>query len=216
MMMEPAICLLGDYIVRKGEIADEIFFIKKGLVRVMCADRETVVLAYMGDGSYFGEIGVLLTGKRSTNVIAQTNCVLYKISKNKLEKLLVQFPSHKVFLESVGKQRFATTYFKDLNLDGSHLPKNNHEIIGESSTSVRFRNNNLEEYTVDPNSNFHLIGSILLAIAISWNIVYTIFAICFEDTLNTNYNPIIITLDVIAYLIYIFDLPFKLYVANSL
>ncbi|MDR3547166.1 MAG: cyclic nucleotide-binding domain-containing protein [Candidatus Pacebacteria bacterium] len=115
--LKPIICLFGDYIVRRGEMADSMYFLKKGLIRVLCADDENVTLAYLGEGCYFGEIGVLLTGKRSASVVAHTNCVLYDIKKEPLLRILDAFGYHRVFLESVGRQRLQTTYLKDLQQD---------------------------------------------------------------------------------------------------
>ena len=43
-----------------GEVATEMFFIKSGIVQVLSTDNKTVI-AYMSEGTYFGEIGVLLT-----------------------------------------------------------------------------------------------------------------------------------------------------------
>jgi CRP-like cAMP-binding protein len=67
-----------DYIVRVHEIADKMYFIQEGFVEIICTDNVTPI-AFFGRGSYFGEIGVLITGKRSVSVKTRTNSVLYYI-----------------------------------------------------------------------------------------------------------------------------------------
>lgn len=63
-IMMPKICMASDYVVEVGDIADEMYFIKNGLVEIQATDNSTVI-AYMSEGSYFGEIGILLLGTRS-------------------------------------------------------------------------------------------------------------------------------------------------------
>jgi len=41
-------------------------------------------MVYFGKGAYFGEIGVLLTGKRSVSVRSKSNSVIYYIKKDDL------------------------------------------------------------------------------------------------------------------------------------
>jgi CRP-like cAMP-binding protein len=60
-------------------------------------------MIYFGKGSYFGEIGVLLTGKRSVSVRSKSNSVIYYINKADLLKLLEMFPDQKNFLVEVAK-----------------------------------------------------------------------------------------------------------------
>lgn len=57
---QPQLCLQDSYVVRLGEVANKMFFIKTGIVQVLATDNKTTI-AYMSDGAYFGEIGVLLT-----------------------------------------------------------------------------------------------------------------------------------------------------------
>ena len=70
--------MTDDYIVRIYEIADKMYFIQEGYVEIICADNVTPI-AYFGTGSYFGEIGVLITGKRTVSVKTKSNTVLYYI-----------------------------------------------------------------------------------------------------------------------------------------
>jgi CRP-like cAMP-binding protein len=48
--------MANDFVVEVGDIADEMYFIKKGVVEVIATDNVTVI-AYLTEGAYFGEIG---------------------------------------------------------------------------------------------------------------------------------------------------------------
>jgi CRP-like cAMP-binding protein len=59
----------------------------------------------MSKGAFFGEIGCLLTGKRSCSVIVRTTTILHKIKKDKLTAILEEYPSQYKYLKAVGRQR---------------------------------------------------------------------------------------------------------------
>lgn len=83
MKLHPQICLNDDYICKRGEVANRLYFIQSGYVQIM-SRNDTTPLVYQSKGSYFGEIGVLLTGKRSASVRSLTNSVIYYISEENL------------------------------------------------------------------------------------------------------------------------------------
>jgi CRP-like cAMP-binding protein len=58
--MYPRLYMPGDYVTRTGDVADALFFIKKGRVEVLAADNEDVVIAIMAANTFLGEIGLLL------------------------------------------------------------------------------------------------------------------------------------------------------------
>jgi len=60
-------------------------------VEVLASDYHKVI-AFMGEGCYFGEIGVLLTEKRTCSIRARTSCILFQIKKDELKKILGEFP----------------------------------------------------------------------------------------------------------------------------
>lgn len=87
----PQICMNDDFIVKMDEVATKMYFIHSGYIEILCKNNHSP-LVYFGKGSYFGEIGVLLTGRRSVSVRAKSNAVIYYIGKPELEKLLKKFP----------------------------------------------------------------------------------------------------------------------------
>ncbi len=89
--MKPELCLVDNYVVLLDEVATHMYFIKSGLVQIISTDNKTSI-AYMSDGAYFGEIGVLITQKRSCSVLARSVCILYSISKEDLTTVLMDYP----------------------------------------------------------------------------------------------------------------------------
>lgn len=93
--------MAGDYIVRVHEIADKMYFIQEGFIEIICTDNVTPI-AYFGRGSYFGEIGVLITGKRSVSVRTKTNSVQYFIEADDLLPTLHRHPEQMRLLRAIG------------------------------------------------------------------------------------------------------------------
>jgi CRP-like cAMP-binding protein len=68
----------------------------------------------MSEGSYFGEIGVLLTHKRTVSVKSCSVSILFTVDRDELLQVLNEFPLHMKYLCAVAKQRMKTTKPEDL------------------------------------------------------------------------------------------------------
>jgi CRP-like cAMP-binding protein len=78
--LKPKLYMKGDYVIRKDEYADNMYFIRSGYVKVLASDEDTIV-AILHEGDYFGEIGILLQERRSLSVKAGATLLLSAISK---------------------------------------------------------------------------------------------------------------------------------------
>lgn len=96
--------MAGDFILRTGDAAEEMFFIKQGEVEVLATDNKTRI-AILREGAYFGEIGLLLTQKRTVSVRALTVCVFEVLNKSDFTKVLETYPEQKKLLLQVAHQR---------------------------------------------------------------------------------------------------------------
>lgn len=76
-------------IINAGDPSDELYYIIKGSVAVLMEDdngRE-IVLAYLNDGDFFGEIGLFDDERiRSATVRTRTRCELAQVSYDKLQE----------------------------------------------------------------------------------------------------------------------------------
>ena len=72
--LRPAYYLRHEYIVRKDDLADEVFFIGQGTVEVVSEDGMTV-FDTMTSGEAFGEVGVMFDVPRTASVRAQVKLI---------------------------------------------------------------------------------------------------------------------------------------------
>jgi len=59
----------GERVTSQGDFAYEIFAIIEGTARV---EQDGAVVSTLGPGEMFGEIGLLLTGRRTAAIVAET------------------------------------------------------------------------------------------------------------------------------------------------
>jgi voltage-gated potassium channel len=103
LKLKPAIATPGDFIIRRGEAADAMYFISHGQVEVLSGDLKTVY-ATLSDGSFFGEMSLLSHGStRSANIRALDFCDLYVLDKDTFDKVLSR---HKEFQQRIQEIAF--------------------------------------------------------------------------------------------------------------
>ncbi len=96
----------GQVICRQGEIADSFYLVRIGFVKV----SETypggeLVLAYLGRGGHFGEIGLLGGGVRTATCTALDHAEVVRISAEDFHLMVEQFPEVRRSLEAVAGER---------------------------------------------------------------------------------------------------------------
>ena len=89
--MEALVVEEGHYIVHKGDVGQEMFYIDKGTLAVENGDGKR--LNQINQGVFFGEVGVLFSIPRTASVKALGHCVLYKLTRIGLEEVLDEFPA---------------------------------------------------------------------------------------------------------------------------
>ena len=100
--LQPVVVPEGDFIIKEGSAADEMFFLIKGSAAVFYGQKRVNTLT---EGSYFGEIGCILGGIRRAGIIAETACELQCLSKRNLNILLGQHPEVGEDLKAVARAR---------------------------------------------------------------------------------------------------------------
>lgn len=86
---EPSAIIItkGKEIVKQGEPSHHAYFIKSGLAEVIIEeDGRRLVVAEIGPGEVFGEIGVLEAEGRSASVRAVEKCVVVPLSKKEMQQ----------------------------------------------------------------------------------------------------------------------------------
>ena len=101
----------GEVLIREGDVGDSMFIVASGRVRVerLGEDGRPVVLAYLTDGAFFGEMALLQDGARTASVIVEDAAQIFTISKEVLDHVVRQFPSVAVVLRNFYRQRLLST-----------------------------------------------------------------------------------------------------------
>ena len=92
----------GERIFREGDIGDELFFIRRGSVRIVLslADGAEYHLTTFTRGDFFGDMAFLDRGVRSADAVAATPTDLFVLSRERFEAVAEQHPR-------LGRQFFA-------------------------------------------------------------------------------------------------------------
>ncbi|KAJ3376982.1 hypothetical protein HDU84_009200, partial [Entophlyctis sp. JEL0112] len=82
----------GEMICKKGEIANDMYFIVSGMVEIV-SDDGSKVFDVVQDGGFFGEVGLLRGIARTASVRIATNvCDVIQLTRQALERVLNEFP----------------------------------------------------------------------------------------------------------------------------
>jgi CRP/FNR family transcriptional regulator, cyclic AMP receptor protein len=77
----------GEEIIVEGEFGDNLYILNKGTVRIIKRtlnnEKYTVTLLLSDDNIFFGELALIDSDERSATVIAESNCEVFSIERNK-------------------------------------------------------------------------------------------------------------------------------------
>ncbi|MDR2837016.1 MAG: Crp/Fnr family transcriptional regulator [Azonexus sp.] len=110
----------GAFVVRASDVTDSLYVLLTGRAKVTNADEEgrEIILAWLGPGESFGEIGMIDGGPRSASVVAVEPCELLVLGKDGFQRCLQDnFPvAHKLMLTLVRRLREADRKIESLAL----------------------------------------------------------------------------------------------------
>ncbi|HGY56756.1 MAG TPA: cyclic nucleotide-binding domain-containing protein [Caldithrix abyssi] len=80
----------GETIIREGDPGDAFYIILRGKVRISAAidENDEIILSYLSDGDYFGEMALLTDDVRSATVTAEEDLELLKLQKEDFKQLV--------------------------------------------------------------------------------------------------------------------------------
>jgi CRP/FNR family cyclic AMP-dependent transcriptional regulator len=80
----------GAFVVRSAETTDSLYILLTGRAKVTNTDEEgrEIILAWLGPGEFFGEMGLIDGSPRSANVVASEACELLVLSKEAFQRCL--------------------------------------------------------------------------------------------------------------------------------
>ena len=105
-------------IIYAGDRCESLYFIMRGSVTVLIEDDEgrEMIVAYLNDGEFFGEMGLFDQDTRSAWVRTKTECEVAEISYSKFQELSRQHPEFLFALatQMAGRLRNTTRKVGDL------------------------------------------------------------------------------------------------------
>ena len=105
MVLKPDVFAPGDFIIKKGEIGREMFFLVRGEVEVI--DGKGKVINTLGPGNFFGETALLLSEPRTASVRAKEYCDLFVLEKNDFQSVLRDSPHFAKSILDICRQRYS-------------------------------------------------------------------------------------------------------------
>jgi CRP/FNR family cyclic AMP-dependent transcriptional regulator len=85
----------GEQIVSQGDFAYELFAIVEGTARI---EQDGQTVSTLGPGNLIGEIGLMLTGRRTAAIVAETPMVLLAMFEQTFREMCAQ---HREFVKAV-------------------------------------------------------------------------------------------------------------------
>ena len=100
----------GEILFRTGEEGDAFFIIIEGIVRVFIQPGgKDLEVACLGPGEWFGEMALLTGEPRSTDIEAETDLVLLRLSRKNFDQLIRKHPSLGVSLAGLLAAKLIST-----------------------------------------------------------------------------------------------------------
>ena len=110
-MLQPVVSQSGDWLIRKGEMGQEMYIINRGQVDVV-GDDDTVI-ATLSEGDFFGEMGLLLSVPRTASVRAVTDCDLFMLKQDDFRQTLRDRPQFAASICAIALNRYRVTLSMD-------------------------------------------------------------------------------------------------------
>jgi CRP-like cAMP-binding protein len=111
------VALPGDVLMAEGEVGSSMFVIIQGRVKVVREDsteesKNTVELATLSDGTFFGEGALLSDAPRTASVVCADETMLFEISRELVAQMTVEHPSVGDVMRRFHKNRLITNLLK--------------------------------------------------------------------------------------------------------
>jgi len=132
MNVQPVQYFHGDLVVKKGDIANEMFFIVRGTAEVF-NEVDGTVYAELTTPSFFGEVGLFFEVQRTASVRVSSNVMdVFQLTKNNLNEILKKYPevSEKIKAEAQIRYKYNEAREK-AKLDNQQEAETEVEIVRE-------------------------------------------------------------------------------------
>lgn len=101
-LLRPMQAMPGGVLMRMGEVGDRMFFVINGEVEVALAGNRQAILK---DGSFFGEIALLNSARRTATVTARSRCQLLALDARDFRHFLAGSPQIATSIAHTARER---------------------------------------------------------------------------------------------------------------
>jgi len=102
--LEPVLATPGDFVIRKGDSADSMYFISHGEVDVVEEDGKTLIVT-LKEGQFFGEMSLLTGEPRNATIRSREYCNMYTLDKKHFNIVLDKYPNFKDKINKIVEER---------------------------------------------------------------------------------------------------------------
>ena len=106
--MDQRLIKKAEDVVLQGQSGESLFIVKEGLLQVNIAidNDQTINVAHLVPGSFFGEMSLLTGDPRNATVTTQVDSLIYEVTKRDLEPILRGRPEIAAILsESIAERQ---------------------------------------------------------------------------------------------------------------
>ncbi|KAJ9450385.1 cAMP-dependent protein kinase regulatory subunit [Diplonema papillatum] len=96
----------GETVIAEGEGGDEMYFVSRGVLRVISSNGEFV--SRLKDGDHFGEVVLVFSTPRIATITAETDCLLLTLTREAYKKVVSSFPELKTTVERTARRRLGS------------------------------------------------------------------------------------------------------------
>ncbi|XP_071497085.1 uncharacterized protein [Diadema antillarum] len=120
LMLKPVLFMPNDFIVRQGDVGDEMYFITRGTVEELEVNSQSRVAAILESGDFFDDINLIYDVPRRTSFRARTHVDVQSLSVRDLKMVLEQYPTVEAQIRGIGKEVYGE-YAASVNAQ-EHFP----------------------------------------------------------------------------------------------
>ena len=102
--LHPGVAMPGDFIIKKGDLGEEMYFISQGTVELLDDDEENI-LVRLSEGSFFGEMALILDQPRAASLRSADYTDLYILERTEFEQVISKYPGFHAKLNEILKAR---------------------------------------------------------------------------------------------------------------
>jgi len=120
----------GDVVFRRNDYSNSFFSIVQGQVQIQIDPDDPSKVVTLGQGEFFGEMGLISGRRRTATVLAGKDCVLLETSRRSMLKLLSSVDSVRRVLDRTAAER---------QIQRNLAPKASREILRAVADAAEFR-----------------------------------------------------------------------------